>query len=458
MADTINCGTYTQLLVDEQPHYDKEIMKDIRPDSGGWIGHVSTGQFPAHAGVSLIQDRFNNVYPNTTRPWAATSYASCVGNPCAKVENQIGWGSTRLSYYLEEQSWSTPLVCFDQEMHVSHAQEQWGYIISSILRPATQEIMSMFLRKRALFWSNHKYVATTAFGTSTAEFNYIWQNDANGNEVYLLVSQLPTSKLTPQMLQRRVDPLVRLGYRGTSPYGDAENPPYIELVSGQQTVWELDHLVGQSAAVANGGPTTAANYRFERFKDANAYWRYGFSGQIGEWASRVDPFEMRFELVGASGNATYPYRLQLVLPYVNITSSGAGGAAGIKSVDNPAFETAQYRMSFAYHKQAMEALMQEPTTINPQMPFGSRNWAGKWMFVLPEVCVNHLGTVTAIDNRRKNQGQWIGDFKLAIKPKHTEWMETYFHLAEPSCIVAVAPCNTATYSTQAYSSANAPCA
>lgn len=455
MSEYITCGQYTQLLVDQQPVYDKEIIRDVRPDSGGWIGHVATGQFPAHSGVSLIQDRFNHVYPNTARPWTATSYASCVGNPCAKTENLIGWGATRLSYFLEEQSWATPLVCFDQEMHVTHAKEQWRQIISDILRPATSEIMSMFLRKRALYWAGKRYVAGTNFGTTAGEFNYTWQNDSDGNEVYLLTDKVPTSKLTPQMLQRRVGPLQRLGYFGKSPFGEKENPPYIELVSGQETVWELDHLAGQT--LAQGNPSIA-NYRFEQWQAANQYWRYGFSGKIGNYATRIDPFEMRFNYVGASGNSTYPYKFQLVLPYVNIVSSGAGGAAGLKSTDNPAFELAQYRFSFTWHKQGMEALMMEPTSINPEMPFMSRNWGGKWMFVLPDVCVNQAGVVTPIDNRRRNQGQWLADFKLAIRPKHSEWTEAYFHKAEPSCIYAVDTCNANPgYPTQSYNSANTPC-
>jgi hypothetical protein len=48
----ISCNAFTQLLVDQQPHYDKLIIETIRP-TDGWIGHVSTGQFPAGAGTSL---------------------------------------------------------------------------------------------------------------------------------------------------------------------------------------------------------------------------------------------------------------------------------------------------------------------------------------------------------------------------------------------------------------------
>lgn len=454
---TLTCKQFTQLLVDEHPKYDKRILRAIRP-TDGWIGHVSTGEFPAFSGTSLYQDRFEHVYPNTTKAWNQVNYTNCVGTPCAKDYNQIGWGSSRLQYFLEEQNWETPLLCFDSIMHVTQAREQFSQIISDILRPATSQIQSMFLRKRALFWAKHKWSASSAFGSSAAEFSYIWQNDASGNEVYLLTSLMPTSKLTPQMLANRVMPLIREGYLGTSPFKDGELPPFIELVTSMETAWELDHLGGSQGIGGGGNPSIANNWRFQMWGDMGKYWRYGFSGQIGNYATRVDPFEMRFNFVGNSGNATYPYKFQLVLPYKNIVSSGAGGAAGLKSEPNTDYERARYRMSFIWHKQAMEVLVQEMAQINPEMPFGSRNFGGKWRAVLPHICINSNGGVTAIDNRLENQVQFLSNFQLAVRPGRTEWAEAIFHLGEPQCIIEVPTCETDPgYPTQSYNSANTPC-
>ena len=104
----ISCNQFTQALVDQQPHYDKMIVETLRP-TDGWIGHVSTGTFPAGAGTSLYQDRFEVVFPDTTKAWNAVGYAGCLGTPCDKSEHVIGWGSSRLNYGLEEQYWQTPL-------------------------------------------------------------------------------------------------------------------------------------------------------------------------------------------------------------------------------------------------------------------------------------------------------------------------------------------------------------
>lgn len=458
MAGTIAPCDFIQALVDEQPNYDKYVVEDLRPTDGE-IGHISVGEFPAFSGVSLFQDRFNHVFPNTARPWSRVSYESCVGRPCCKTENEIGVGSTRLNYYLEEVNYSTPHLCFDQQLHVTHAVEQWNYIISDIMKPAASQIQSMWIRKRSLLWAKNRFVARSDFGRPTSAFNFIWQNDADGNEVYLLTDQMPTSLLTPQMLQRRVGPLTRMGYHGKDPYKEEENLPMIELVTGDHTLWDLEHLVGQSGG--GGSPTLPSNWRFIEWDAANAFWRYGFTGQIGDYMVRVDPFELRFNYLGLSGDSTYPYKFQLVLPYVNIASSGAGGAMGLKSEDNPDYESAFYRMTRVHHKDGLQALVQETAKINSMMPYAVRDFGGKWKCVLPHVRVDSSGVVTPIDNRRENICQFLMDLQMALRPVHTEWIEWYFHQGSPSCVTEVSPCSPdpcyPTVCPQTYNGANDPC-
>src|SRR5687767_9488233 len=111
---------FAQYLVDQQPNYDKLIIEDIRP-SEGWIAHVETGTFEAFTGTQHTRDRFNNVYPDTTQAWDLVEAANCLGTPCDPNETVIGWGSSRLTYALEQQSWVTPLLCFDQLMHITHS-------------------------------------------------------------------------------------------------------------------------------------------------------------------------------------------------------------------------------------------------------------------------------------------------------------------------------------------------
>lgn len=442
MNSVVSCSKFTQFLVDQQPVYDKLILADVRP-TDGWIGHVETGQFPSGSGTEHTLDRFNHVWPDTTKRWSRTTATACTGTPCDKTEYCIGWGSTRITYYLEEQSWSTPLLCYDQLMHITHAKEQFRQIISDILKPATSAIMSNFLRKRAVtLGTKKKWVASAAM----TNFNPVWVT-VGDSELYMDVDVEPTSKLTPQMLQRRVSPLMLLGYFGKQPFKDS--PPNIELVTDMETLWDLDHQAGTAIGVGGLGN----NWRFTEWDSAAKYWRYGFNGQIGNYITRADPMGLRFNRVGVVNGKI---RFQVVLPYRNVVSSGAGGSPGLVSEDNPDYQTARYGISFIWHKRAMNVLVADTTAINPEMPFSSRNFGGKWQFVMDNLGADATGCV--IENKRRNKGQFIGDFKQAIRPMYTEYAETIFHLREPACVTVINTCVAdGGYPTQQYGSCNIAC-
>lgn len=453
MAGNCTGAAFAQFLIDQQPHYDREILRTIKPNDG-WIGHVSTGSWEAGVGSTLYQDRLENTYPDVTQQWSSPSGGTnCVGTPCDPTENLIGYGATRRNYSVETQSWATQLFCYDQMLPISHAKETFSQIIGNILRPATNTIQSTFLKKRALLWADKKWVTNAAMD----EFSYTWLT-VGTSEAYLLTNKIPSSKLTPQMLQRRYQPLVARGYFGQNPYEGQKMLPLVELVTDMDTCWELDHMGGQSGT-GGGSPTIASNWRFQQWDAASEFWRYGLSGQIGNYAARVDPEQLRFNYVGASGNATYPYKFQVVLPFRNVASSGAGGAAGIKAEANPYYFTAQYRLSFIWHKKAMQVLTQQNTTINSEMPFMRRDFGGKWQFVMDNLTcgTDGSGNPIAVDNSRRNKGKFIADFRLAIRPLYTEYAEAIFHKAEPLCVYEVGTCSTESYATQTYTSSNSSC-
>ncbi|HUD75877.1 MAG TPA: hypothetical protein VMQ76_12465, partial [Terracidiphilus sp.] len=430
----VSCAQFSQFLTDQQPNYDKYIIKDIRPEDG-WLAHVTSGTFDAWSGTQHTRDRFNNVYPDVTQVWKQVTSAGCLGTPCDKTETAIGWGSTRLTYFLEEQSWQTQLLCFDQDMHITHAKEQFAYIISKILKPATSAIQSNFLRKRGAQYSDNKYIANRYFGTAASTFTYTWVT-VGTEEIYIDTNANPASvfKLTPQMLQRLVEPLLSVGYLGENPFKE-QTPPMLELVVDTQTMWELDRLGGSQGV--GGTPSVTGNWRFTEWDAASKYWKYGFSGQIGNYAGRVDVNNLRFNYVGVvAGN----YRYQVVLPYKNVPSSGAGGSAGIKSIRNPDFDNAQFAFSYVWHAKGIEMLVAEAMPVNPEMPFASRNFAGKWQFVMDNLGADVNGCV--IENKRRNKGQFIADFKQAIAPNYTEFLVLMFHKREAACVIEIGNCST----------------
>jgi hypothetical protein len=450
MAGTIlSCSKFTQFLVDQLPVYDDLILEDIRP-TDSWIGNVAQGTWEPHTGVEHTIDRFNHVYANTTKVWNRTRDASCVGTPCDKTENRIGWGSERKTYYLEEQSWATDLLCFDQMMHITKAKQQFRQIIEGILRPATSDIYSNFLRKRTLDHAGSKLIANKTLTPFTFEWTVV-----GDEEIYLDCSAANTSifKLVPQMLQRQFNPLMNIGYAGKNPFKDTA--PFIELVTDIETCWELDKLGGSTGV--GGTPSVGSNWRFTEWGAANEYWRYGFSGQIGNFMVRTDTRSLRFNFIGQNGKAVNKYRYQVVLPYKNVVTSGAGGDPGLKSEYNVDYEKALFTISFISHKKGIEALVSGASPINPAMPFQNRNFGGNWQFVMDNLGEDVNGCV--IENKRRNKGQFIADFKIGIRPMHTEFLVAFLHKREPLCVPEINTCqDDPGYPIQSYRSTNTACA
>lgn len=447
MSDILSCSAFTQYLVDQLPYYDSLILEDIRP-TDSWVANVKQGVWEPHTGVEHTIDRFNHVYANTTKVWQRTQDESCVGTPCDKTEYRIGWGAERVTYFLEEQSWATDLLCFDQMMHITAAKQQFRQIIEKILRPATSDIYSNFLRKRAIDHADKLFIANA----NLDEFTFVWTT-VGDEEIFFDTSAAPTSifKLVPQMLQRQFNRLMNMGYAGQNPF--KETAPFIELVTDIETCWELDKLGG--ATGVGGTPSVGGNWRFTEWGAANEYWRYGFSGQIGNFMVRTDYRQIRLQYIGPVGVAPNTHRYQVLLPYENITSSGAGGDPGLRSVYNDAYDRANFAFTYIWHKMGLEALVADGSPINPQMPFAQRNFGGRWQFVMDNLGADVNGCV--IENKRRNKGQFIADFKVGIRPLHTEFINVFLHKREPLCVPEIDTCNDSGYAVQSYSSANEGC-
>lgn len=455
-SDIVSADKFPQVLIDETPVFDVDIMRDITAING-WLGNVITETRPIGTPTEITQDRMRGVYPNVTRPWQRVNSGSCAGRPCDPPESQIGAGSDRLTYFQEQTTWTTPLRCFDQDMSVTEIRENLDFLISDILRPATSIISSDFLRKRHLQWAKKKWQMNAAM----SDFTYQWVADAQGNERYFDCSVAPDNvfKLVPQALQYQWEPLMNVGYGGKNPF--TETAPFIELVTDIDTCWELDKLGGSTGV--GGVPSIASNWRFTQFDAANKYWRYGFSGQIGNFMVRTDGEQLRFNYItdlGATAHSSNGnrYRYEIVLPFTNVVTSGAGGSPGIGREYNFDYKNACFAISQIHHKKGMALLVPEDAPVNPQMPYGHRNFGGKWKWLNHDLGADENGCV--ITNKWENKGQFGAWFKYWVRPLHTEFLQDIFHKREPMCVPEINTCNTCpaeTYVTQDYNSANDPC-
>jgi hypothetical protein len=129
----------------------------------------------------------------------------------------------------------------------------------------------------------------------------------------------------------------------------------------------------------------------------------------------------------------------VVLPYVNGITTGAGGSAGLGSDPNIDFDKAHFALSFIWHKKAMELLVPDARPLNPEMPFGHRDFGGKWRFAMHDLGADASGV--AISNKWENKGQFIAWFKYYVRPLHTEFAEVFFHKREQFCIPQLEPCS-----------------
>lgn len=434
-GDVISCKQFTDYLVTQLPVYDREIVRDIRPWDAGLIGFYVTAPFDAYSGVEHTFDRVNAVYPNVTKPWTNTTTGNCVGTPCDPTANQIGMGNQRFTYALEQQSWESQLMCFDEQMTRTKAKESIAYYISEILRPATNWITNFYLVRKAMELSGRKLVVTTPVGGKLPEFAFSW--DAGGYE-YLNITDAttgnpidPTGLLTANILQREVFPLYQVGANKAAKNG-------FEALQLHTDIDTFHYLAKEDPILLNA-------WRFGDFGPASKeFYAYGFTGFVGDYMVKALLFPMRFNKVSTG-------RYQLVMPYVNVAATN-----GIRDIPNPDYQAAWYQFSYINNPRALRFMAFNAEALNPQMPYLVRSYGGQWKFATHDLGADCDGKPIA--NYRQNKGKWFADFRWAIKPEHPEWLVSFFHLRQPPCLTLVEPCgDDPGYPEQSYDSANAAC-
>jgi hypothetical protein len=436
-GNVISCKQFASFLVSQEPVYDKEVLKDIRPFDG-LIGYYNTGSFDAYSGTTHTFDRFNSVFPNVTGVWENPTGAACTGTPCDATENKIGWGFTRDTYSLEKQAWGSDILCFDQIMTKTKAKEHFRQIIDDVLRPATNWITTYYLQRKAMELSAfNKNGGAFACKAGLPGINFAWigagyttlsVTDTTGAAVTAATLGL----LTPDILRSRVTRLYFLGaiQAGKDGYDS------LQLHTDKETFRYL----------AKSNSQLTDSWRFGEFAPAaKEFYKYGFMGFVGDFMVKVLQFPLRFQSTVTGGQ----YRL--VLPYKNVAAS-----EGLRSVFNTDYDQAQYQISYINNPRALRVLPFRPEAVNPNMPFMVRDYGGRWKFATNDLGADCSGR--PIDNSRGNKGKFIADFQLSVKPEHPEWLEAIFHKVNGACPVIIAGCaedpgNPA----QDYNSANSVC-
>ncbi|MEY4376367.1 MAG: hypothetical protein RJB26_917 [Pseudomonadota bacterium] len=437
-GNVISCKQFASFLVSQEPVYDKEVLKDIRPFDG-LIGYYQTGSFDAYSGTQHTFDRFNSVFPNVTTSWDPVSGASCSGTPCDPTENKIGWGWTRNTYALEKQSWGSDILCFDQIMTKTKAKEHFRQIIDDVLRPATNWITTYYLQRKAMELGG-SLAGGNAFACAAGlpAINFAWVGAGYTtlrvtDNAGVAIAAASLGRLTPEILQSRV---TRQYFLGAIQAGK-EGFDSLQLHTDKDT---FRYLQKTNATLYDA-------WRFGVFAPAaKEFYKYGFMGFVGDFMVKVLQFPLKFNATATPGNYT------LVLPYKNVAAT-----EGIRSIFNEDYDKAQFQISYINNPRSLRVLPFRPEAVNPNMPFMVRDYGGRWKFA-----TNDLGADCAgkpIDNARGNKGKFIADFQLAVKPEHPEWLEPIFHKVDRGCIEIIPVCEADPGNpAQSYNSADPVCA
>lgn len=431
----MNCRQFTDILSRRSEHLQDYILRDVTP-SESLIGFFESGRWPAQHGTSFTFDKFNRMYPDMAVQWSDVTPASCVGTPCDFDEVKVGFGFTRDMAKLQQIHYTTDLFCFDQIMSADRASQQFDHIVEN-LRSLTEEIHSNRLLNEQFRIAGHHWVCTT---NGLLPFTWTETNDLTA----IVLSTMPTSGLVANHLRRRLTYHMNSGYLGKRVKGmDME----IECLANIEQIWNM----------MEGDPVTTEHWRFESFPQAaKEYYKYGWTGHIGNFMVKALLRPQRWQIMPDGS-------LQRVFPYINIQAT-----QGIKAVPNPAYDTAQVEAMYITHRRGFRNLVADSTSVNPNMPFASRDFGGKWQWVMHDLTcgrvvvtdVNGQNRVIPIpvDNTRGNKGKFVADFKMGTEAQFPEYIECFLYLRALPCVVATSPCGlSATYVEQDYSSSNTPC-
>lgn len=352
--------------------------------------------------------------------------SGCIGTPCDPTRKKVGFGFDAFTYNLEEIFYETDIFCFPLIMSADAAKEQFAALISG-LREATIWIWNHRYRTEAVRVAKRKVLA----GAAMLDANPVFSSDCTN----LTVAAAPTSTLTIQFLQRYVEPLILEGYMGENPL---PAKMFIELITDVIAANDL----------RENNPALANYLRVGQVADFAELYRYGITGSIGNFLIHPDPTPLRYQQINAT---TY----NMVNPYENNPAT-----EGIGADENWAYVNSKFQWSFLWHRMAMRSLVRRSEPINSQMPFGARDFGGRWKFVMDNMTCRDAdtGELVPVDNVERTKGKFIANFSAGTKPEHPEWAVAIFHLRQISCVNDITPCAPAvTYYEQDYSSANAPC-
>lgn len=426
----VDCTKIRTNLALQTPHYDEGFLPNWQPMDDPFMGRHETEAWPDGTSDTHYFDRIEIGQPDLTAPWQRINAAECE-NACNPPITHVAFGTTRNSYYPEQNKLYSQLFCLQQMRFQTKVSEQIAEIYKSI-RQIPLMFDGDFLRTRAFSRGATVQIAGSAFNTFTP-------TTGNTGEQLVTINlgsagNLPTSQLTINYLDYLTTSLELDGYNEESGL-----PPSMFNLITHPRVW---HNLWYS------NPEIRNMIKISDVAQANPLFRLGqgISKQpLGNLAPTFDSRQIRFQHMGSGV-------LNRVLPYENTTAT-----TGTKRLPNPDWINARYALSYLWHPKAIKLWTPAPKKIHDMVPTINSSMMGKWTFVNNQGTLTYTnpdGTTCVKNNDEQFWFYWLAHMEMGFQFKRPELVYPILHLVDGSgkdCAVDDPVCGEAPqYSSQVY--------
>ena len=347
-------------------------VNDIKSDAGqGW----------RTLGSNQVTQNYQGFNPytqvtDTAGAGAPVDSASISGNALPVALTGVTFGQKLRQYSLEWASVDSPDIALEDLRFAVKRREQLSNIMD-VLTESTSLVWqdryrNLYTRAVTIDGNNLVYPGVGAInnptsGTTTATdqkavFNAVVNGSVSAvSGTTFTATSLPQSQLTQGILKRLYMKLIRDG-AGTNAMGRENGAPVFMLICGAET---SENLIRLNADIRQ-------DYRYA--KPNELLTPLGIERSYGGFYHSIDPYPPRFSVAGTS-----PAYLFRVYPFRKETTT-KGTAYNI----NPAYETANYEISYIFHQDVFRSVVPSPINTNNKMAFNPQNYRGefKWVNIL----------------------------------------------------------------------------
>lgn len=345
-----------------------------------WLTFPEQVPFPVGQGNTINTMVGQRTRPTSDQAWAAVGtsngedYNSCVG-----PRVQVPWAYDLVQASLFQKTLESGWFCYTDLMTAWNAREQIR-LYSTQFQDNVRDQISRYFRDSFQTYAQHKVVATTGLPEDDSDFPSVY----------------PTSNLTNGILQTLRQRIKRDGAHGDGT-SDVRGPIYT-LISDDETI---DSLIKDNEAIRQ-------DFRWSS-RVNELLGPLGSVREYGGFYYKATPFPRRYNRDGSGGFVEVPYYSQ------------EAATSGTKAEVNPAWEAAEFTVSYIWANRDVIKFMNPPG----RMDFGSgvvfdvQKYRGEFTF---------FNEKDYTCNPHGNMGKWMAQLMFAPQPIQSRWGYAIIHL------------------------------